>query len=186
MDGCVSADPWTTHSYFSADVDFGTKKMATPIPPLKKSVYSDVSDDSYRSTFDELSARLATENNWFARKKLLLNTLKALEIVIQYENLTARKAGEKVEEEPRAEFLKVVPYFIGGILEKLAEPEISSVEQAAFYVLSAHPEHQEAAERWVEADPKHMKAFRKFLKANTYYRKIMEDGTKTYSDFLTA
>ena len=72
------------------------------------------------------------------------------------------------------------------MLEKLAEPGLSSVEQAAFYVLSAHPEHQEAAERWVEADPKHMKAFRKFLKANTYYKNIMEDGAETYSDFLTA
>jgi hypothetical protein len=158
--------------------------MATPIPPLTKSVYGNVSDDSYRNTFDELSARLAAENNWFARKKLLLNTLKALEIVIQHENLTARKAGEKVEEEPRAEFLKVVPYFIGGILEKLAEPEISSVEQAAFYVLSAHPEHQEAAERWVEADPKHMKSFRKFLKSNRYYKNLMDDGAETYSDSL--
>jgi len=64
--------------------------MVTPIPPLAKSVYSDVSEDSYRNTFDELSTRLAAENNWFARKKLLLNTLKALEIVIQHENLTAR------------------------------------------------------------------------------------------------
>ena len=149
--------------------------MATPIPPLTKSVYSDVSDDSYRSTFDELSARLAAENNWFARKKLLLNTLKALEIVIQHENLTARKAGEKVEDS-RAEFLKVVPYFIGGILEKLAEPEISSVEQAAFYVLSAHPEHQEAAERWVEADPKHMKAFRNRYCPGSPFKKPVDAG----------
>jgi len=157
--------------------------MVTPIQPLAKSVYSDVSEDSYRNTFDELSARLAAENNWFARKKLLLNTLKALEIVIQHENLTARKAGEKVEDS-RAEFLKVVPYFVGGILEKLAEPGLSSVEQAAFYVLSAHPEHQEAAERWVEADPKHMKAFRKFLKSNRYYKNLMDDGAETYSDSL--
>jgi hypothetical protein len=157
--------------------------MVTPIPPLTKSVYSDVSEDGYRNTFDELSARLAAENNWFARKKLLLNTLKALEIVIQHENLTARKAGEKVEDS-RAEFLKVVPYFIGGVLEKLAEPEILSVEQAVFYVLSAHPEHQEAAERWVEADPKHMKAFRKFLKSNRYYKNLMDDGAETYSDSL--
>jgi hypothetical protein len=76
-------------------------------------------------------------------------------------------------------------YFIGGILEKLAEPEISSVEQAAFYVLSAHPEHQEAAERWVEADPKHMKAFRKFLKANRYYKNLMEDGAEIHGGNLT-
>src|SRR3954452_475651 len=177
--------PMTTQQHLNSDTDLGTKKMVTPIQPLAKSAYSDVLEDSYRNTFDALSARLAAENNWFARKNLLLNTLKALEIVIQHENLTARKAGEKVEDS-RAEFLKVVPYFVGAILEKLAEPGLSSVEQAAFYVLSAHPEHQEAAERWVEADPKHMKALRKFLKANTYYRKIMEDGTKTYSDFLTA
>jgi hypothetical protein len=159
--------------------------MAIPIPPLTKSVYQDVSDDGYRNTFDELSARLSAQNNWFVRKKILLDTLKALEIVIQYENLAAQNAGEKVEKDPRTEFLNVVPYFIGGILEKLAEPEISSVEQAAFYVLSAHPEHQEAAERWVEADPKHMKAFRKFLKANRYYKNLMEDGAKIYGGNLT-
>ena len=159
--------------------------MAIPIPPLTKSVYQDVSDDGYRNTFDELSARLSAQNNWFVRKKILLDTLKALEIVIQYENLTAQNAGEKVEKDPRTEFLNVVPYFIGGILEKLAEPEISSVEQAAFYVLSAHPEHQEAAERWVEADPKHMKAFRKFLKATRYYKNLMEDGAEIYGGNLT-
>jgi hypothetical protein len=160
--------------------------MAVLIPSLTKSVYSDVSDDGYRKTFDELSAKLSTENNWFARKKLLLNTLQALEIVIEYENLMAQEAGEKVEEDSRNEFLRVVPYFIGGILEKLAEREISSAEQAAFYVLSSHPEHQEAAERWLEANPKHMKAFKKFVKSNKYYRKIMEDGADTYEEFLNA
>src|SRR4051794_14217877 len=160
--------------------------MAVLIPSLTKSVYSDVSDDGYRKTFDELSTKLSTENNWFARKKLLLDTLQALEIVIQYENMTARDAGEKVDGIPRKEFLKVVPYFIGGILEKLAEHEISSAEQAAFYVLSSHSEHQEAAEHWVDASPKNMKAFRKFLKSNMYYRKIMEDGADTYEEFLNA
>ena len=69
--------------------------MAIPIPPLTKSVYQDVSDDGYRNTFDELSARLSAQNNWFVRKKIFLDTLKALEIVIQYENLAVQNAGEK-------------------------------------------------------------------------------------------
>lgn len=160
--------------------------MAVPIPSLSRSVYSNVPNDAHREAFDELSDALSAENNWFARKKLLLDTLQALAIIIEYENLKAREAGEEVEEEPRDEFLRTVPYFIGGILEKLAEREISSAEQAAFYVLSAHPEHQEAAERWLEANPKHMKAFKKFVKSNRYYRKIMEEGAATYEGGLNA
>ena len=160
--------------------------MATPIPPLAKSIYRDAPDDGYRRTFDELSARLSAETNWFARKKLLLESLKALEIVIQYEQVAAQGAGETITDDPRTELTKVVPYFIGGILEKLAEPEISSVEQAAFYVLSAHPEHQEAAERWMEADPRHVKAFRKFMKANRYYKQLLDDGAEAYGGFPTA
>jgi hypothetical protein len=156
--------------------------MAVPIPSLSKSIYSDVSNVGYRKTFDDLAAKLAMANNWFARKKVLFDTLQALEIVIGYENLTAQEAGEKVEEAPRDEYLQVVPYVIGGILEQLAEREISSAEQAAFYMLSAHPEHQEAAERWLEANPKHMKAFKKFVKSNRYYRKILEEGADTYGD----
>jgi hypothetical protein len=92
--------------------------MAVPISTLSRSVYSDVPNDAYRKTFDELSDALSAENNWFARRKLLLNTLQALEIVIEYEHLKAQEAGEEVEEEPRDEFLRIVPYFIGSILEK--------------------------------------------------------------------
>src|SRR5689334_17918982 len=160
--------------------------MATPIPPPAKSLYRAAPDDGYRRTFDELSARLSAETNGFARKKLLLESLKALEIVIRYEQVAARKAGETVTDDPRTELARVVPYFVGGILEKLAEPEVSSVEQAAFYALSAHPEHQEAAERWLEADPRHIKAFRRFMKANRYYKQLMDDGAEAYGGFPTA
>lgn len=149
--------------------------MATPIGPLSKSIYADVPADGYRTVFDEFAGKLAAETNWFARRRLLLDLLRALEVVIVLETRQAEEAGEETAGDPRSTFITVVPFYLGGILEKLGETEIASLEQAAFYLLSAHPEHQAAAERWLEADPRRLKAFRKFVKANRYYRDLMGD-----------
>ena len=90
-------------------------------------------------------------------------------------------------------FLTGLPTYVGSVLELLDESEINSVEQAAFYHLSAHGEHQRAADAWFEADHRHDTAFRKFLRANRDYSDLLdrfeemldvvEDGADDDDDF---
>ena len=148
--------------------------MTTPIAPLTKSIYKDVQDDGYRKVFDKLSQDLGVQSNWFVRKKYFLTALEALEQVVIEETV---QHGEP-DDIPRMDFVNVVPFFIGGILEKLGETEIRSIEQVAFYILSGHAEHQDAADKWLQADRKREKAFKKFIKANRYYRDLLKDGTQ--------
>lgn len=71
-------------------------------------------------------------------------------------------------------FLTGLPTYVGAVLEMLDESEITSVEQAAFYHLSAHAEHQRAADAWFDADIRNDKAFRKFLRANRDYSDLLD------------
>jgi hypothetical protein len=71
-------------------------------------------------------------------------------------------------------FLTGLPTYVGTVLELLDESEINSVEQAAFYHLSAHGEHQRAADAWFEADHRNDTAFRKFLRANRDYSDLLD------------
>jgi hypothetical protein len=71
-------------------------------------------------------------------------------------------------------FLTGLPTYVGAVLELLGENEIASVEQAAFYHLSAHAEHQRAADEWFDADIRNDKAFRKFLRANRDYSDLLD------------
>lgn len=71
-------------------------------------------------------------------------------------------------------FLTGLPTYVGSVLELLDESEIASVEQAAFYHLSAHSEHQQAADAWFDADIRNDKAFRKFLRANRDYSDLLD------------
>ena len=57
----------------------------------------------------------------------------------------------------------------GVILEVLGETRVSSVEQAACYILSAHPEHQKAGWDWIDADYGNWRAFKKLLRADRRY-----------------
>lgn len=71
-------------------------------------------------------------------------------------------------------FLTGLPTYVGAVLEMLDEREVTTVEQAAFYHLSAHPEHQRAADAWFDADIRNDKAFRKFLRANRDYSDLLD------------
>jgi hypothetical protein len=89
--------------------------------------------------------------------------------------------GEDASEDdllPEDPFAVVAPVYIGAILERLDERSIDCLEQAAFYFLSTHPEHQDAANAWLAADPKRLRLFRTFIKANPGYddaaRRILE------------
>ncbi len=148
--------------------------MTIIIAPLAKSIYKDVQDDGYRKVFDKLSEDLATQSNWFVRKKYFLTALEALEQVVIEETV---RHGEP-DDIPRMDFVNIAPFFVGGILEKLGETKIKSIEQVAFYILSGHQEHQDAADKWLQVDRKREKVFKKFIKANRYYRDLIKDGTQ--------
>ena len=136
-----------------------------------RSVYRVVKDDSYREIFDAITAELMKQDNWLCRKKQFIISLQSLEYIISKETDNGEPDGD-----PWRAFVRVVPYFVAGILEKLAETEIATVEQMAFYALSVHLEHQDAADRWANESPKHWKAFKKFARSNRYYFKILGTG----------
>jgi hypothetical protein len=81
-------------------------------------------------------------------------------------------ADDELDEDllPEDPFAIIAPVYIGAILERLGEQDIVCLEQAAFYFLSTHPEHQEAASEWIEADQKRLRLYQKFLRANPGYR----------------
>jgi hypothetical protein len=83
-------------------------------------------------------------------------------------------AGDDVPTDSDELFAEMAPLYLGAILERLGEKSISCIEQAAFYFISAHPEHQQAASDWIGADPRHLQQFRKFLNANTSYKAAVE------------
>jgi hypothetical protein len=70
---------------------------------------------------------------------------------------------------PEFDVLDVMPAYVGAILEVLAETTVSTVEQAACYILSAHPEHQKAGWDWIDADYANWRAFKKLLRADRRY-----------------
>lgn len=99
----------------------------------------------------------------------------------------AERALEMLEQMPDAEISEnddgddevsgsadVLPMFIGAILERLGEERITCVEQAALYLLSAHDEHAQAAEQWLQADFKHGKEFKKLLRTDRRYESLFE------------
>lgn len=85
--------------------------------------------------------------------------------------------------DPEGLFLASLPMYMAAILERLGESRIVCVEQAAFYLLSAHPEHQEAAQQWIEADYRNERSYRKFLRAQRYYRSVLERGVAAADPF---
>lgn len=70
---------------------------------------------------------------------------------------------------PEFDVVDVLPAYVGAILEVLGETTVSSVEQAACYILSAHPEHQKAGWDWIDADYGNWRAFKKLLRADRRY-----------------
>jgi len=130
---------------------------------------------------------LRQDGNWFARKRTLLQTLGILELAIALQE-GLHGGLDKLQETPdaadiaaakaatRGQFINQVPGFLAFLIGKLGEEPITSVEQAAFYLLSADEKHNSAAGDWIDAKPKRVKALQKFIKANRYYRDILDDG----------
>ncbi len=150
--------------------------IATPA----RSVFA-TSPEKLRPFLEGLAARVAGSANWLVRKKTICDLLLGLDAFFalpaaERRALLADGGGPEEDgtDEGPADFRRVLPLYVGAILEGLAEKNISEPEQAAIYLLSIHPEHQAAAEGWMLADPRHGKAVRKLMRSDRRYRQMMD------------
>ena len=77
------------------------------------------------------------------------------------------------DDDGELEFLDLLPFVVGAVLERLNEKDLTTSEQAAFYALSCHTEHVAAAQAWLEAEPKNAAAFRAFVEAKPRYAELL-------------
>jgi len=134
-----------------------------------------------------LSDRVSGGANWMVRKKTVCDLLLGLDAFFalpaeerrtlmgpRKENGEENGAPEGDDVASPADFRNVLPLYVGAILEGLNEEAVTSPEQAAIYILSIHPEHQNAAEQWMLADPRNGKAVRKLMRSDRRYRQLMD------------
>ncbi len=174
----------------------------TAIAKPPDSLY-DTAPDELVPVLESMVQAVQASANWKTRKKTLMEALMVVETMtalnthqkeifeglvkgIEDGSLSEEEAKEAIsaisatddaesDEKPDAiPLTEILPIFIGAILERLDEPEIVCAEQVAFYLLSAHPEHFEAAEAWLQADFKNSKAFKKLLRADRRYAGLFE------------
>lgn len=153
--------------------------MSIALNPPAKSVYHRPENEPLRTAVDELHAELVAAPNWMVRKKRLLDTLQDMGMAFALHAIEeARESddGELTVDDAVGAYVHAVPVMLAAVLERLGESRIESMEQAAFYLLSEHPEHHDAAIAWLDADVKRMRAFRKFLRANRSYKRVFEMG----------
>jgi hypothetical protein len=93
----------------------------------------------------------------------------------------ANDDGDDAEVVVVEDFADVLPFYVGAVLERLGETRIDRAEQAAFYLLSCHPEHTEAAQSWLEKVG-NMKRFQKFVDDTPDYEAILEMMDERYGE----
>ncbi len=125
-------------------------------------------DNKIHHLVDCMADDLLNLDNWFARRKYFFEVLEELS-----KTFSDADGDDTDEFSPWEMFVRIVPSFVGAVLEKLAEPELVSLEQMVFYAISAHPEHQDAARRWVQANSKNAKSHHKYIKAHKFYLDIL-------------
>jgi hypothetical protein len=91
----------------------------------------------------------------------------------------ANDDGEEVE--IVEDFAEVLPFYVGAVLERLGETKLDRPEQAAFYLLSCHPEHTEAAQSWLQ-EGSNLKRFQKFVDDTPDYEAILEMMDEHYDE----
>jgi len=91
----------------------------------------------------------------------------------------ANDEGEEVENVE--DFAEVLPFYVGAVLEQLGETKLERPEQAAFYLLSCHPEHTEAAQSWLQQGT-NLKRFQKFVDDTPDYEAILEMMDEHYDE----
>lgn len=151
----------------------------TTIEPPARSVF-ETSPEKLRPFLESLAARVSGGSNWMVRKKTVCDLLLGLDAFFalpaaERSALMADDASSAADAEGGPEdFRKVLPLYVGAILEGLKETAIASPEQAAIYLLSIHPEHQAAAEAWMLADPRNGKSVRRLMRDDRRYRQLMD------------
>jgi hypothetical protein len=130
-------------------------------------------DEDERGLFGSLAGFLADEPDWKARRPLFLKIIEKLKAGFERNR---RAAGSDLP------FMALLPAHVGAILERLAEEEVSSVEQAAFYLLSVHPEHQSAADAWLQADRHRQRDYADFVRRNPFYAALLESHDRFHGD----
>jgi hypothetical protein len=93
----------------------------------------------------------------------------------------ANDEGDEVEVEVVEDFAEVLPFYVGAVLEQLGETKLERPEQAAFYLLSCHPEHTEAAQSWLQQGT-NLKRFQKFVDDTPDYEAILEMMDEHYDE----
>jgi hypothetical protein len=134
-----------------------------------------------------LAGKVAAGSNWKVRKKALIDVVEGLDAMMAIGDAEAAFVDDPdadpplddPEEDagavdgdldvPEFDVVDVLPAYVGAILEVLGETTVSTVEQAACYILSAHPEHQKAGWDWIDADYGNWRAFKKLLRADRRY-----------------
>lgn len=151
-----------------------SRVQPTPLSPVSKPLSARLEDEASASrvAIESLAQLLRDRKGWMGRKKLLSDHLAGLDAVIRGGWLQAEREGlakpadAEVFASADEQFGFSAPMIIGAALELLAETEISSVEQAACYIVSSHQEHHDAAFAYLQADPARLKAWRKLLRAD--------------------
>ena len=144
----------------------------------------DEAPDNLKAFVGSLADKVAQGANWMVRKKTLCDYMLSLGAYLtlspaERQDLAGSTGHELPPEDGNggdvpARFGEVLPFYVGGILEILAEERIASAEQAAIYILSIHPEHQAAAEAWMMADPKNAKAVRKVVRGDRRFAALLK------------
>jgi len=113
----------------------------------------------------DLTRAVESASGWAARRGTLLDLAEGLDAALAE---TAERP-EPDEEEPEVDVMHVLPAYVAAILECLDERVIGSADQAACYVLSAHPEHQDAALAWIGQGAASATAFEAVLGGDRRY-----------------
>ncbi len=158
-----------------------TAPTTTSIEPPARSVF-ETSPEKLRPFLEGLAARVSGGSNWMVRKKTVCDLLLGLDafFALPAAERSALMADDASSGTPAdaeggpEDFRKVLPLYVGAILEGLKETAIASPEQAAIYLLSIHPEHQAAAEAWMLADPRNGKSVRRLMRDDRRYRQLMD------------
>lgn len=153
----------------------------TAIATPTRSVF-ETSPEKLRPFLEGLAARVSGGSNWMVRKKTVCDLLLGLDAFFALpaaERQALMSDGAAPADAAEADggpedFRRVLPLYVGAILEGLKETVIASPEQAAIYLLSIHPEHQAAAEAWMLADPRNGKSVRRLMRTDHRYRQLMD------------
>lgn len=162
-----------------------------PIARPAESAYDNASPE-IRGLIDQVVAELRGMPDWADRPPVLLEMVDALDLAMNEadaedeesdegagpaasaaEDEEGGEEDEELEEDDLDGFAEVIAFYVGAVLEQLDEKEVTGPEQAAFYLLSCHAEHIEAAQGWLDQGD-HQDRFRAFLEANPDYDAVLE------------